>query len=940
MTLAQLILAMSMGVWAIDEKAAVAHVEAFSRELQNSISPQSVKGPLKMGSPLSFMQAAGTANSAPVKGDGYLRVGSVAIVDIWGVLMKAPSDVIDEDGNRIGTSYQEIRQWTQSAMADEQVKTVLMRFDSPGGAAIPVETPAAEIFAMASAAVDAANPTGKPIIAIADSGLMASAAYYMASQASAIYSTPGALTGSIGTRMDMWNITGLLDRWGIKVETIKSTASKDTGSPYRPMSEQDRAILQKEVASFDAQFVSAVMRGRGVDQQTVNSWQKQRVFMGQEAMNAGLIDGVVNSLEQLVGMLNGPAASRLVRGKRMAVMARAEGTGPRAEVEVASQKLGPESVPLTAGIPAEGHVAKLMLGIAGVAAGLALLDPLSAGGGSGGGAAGGSGTAAASGVGSGGAGQPSNAGGAGAVDLERTKAETRKQELERVNAIMAAALPFAGNEAIQKTRDEAISKGWTVDQFNAAAMKSLAPATLGPGPEQVGNSPTPVGVRVLVEEIEMYGAGVTAALQMKWCSSGVAALQAAASGTGTAEEQRRGVALAKHWGAKSAGVEESFETPSQVLANLTKQAQMVSAGSVMNIQHVAMKLLSISQGVSLEQVMARFNNPYDLFTASIQMGLRHRLIGAQPASAAIGLASTDLQGIVANLANKELMASFAMAPTWWEQVVNVGPPVNDFKPVTMYGISELGKFVKLTEFEPISESRPIERKEQIAVSKFGRAFSWSFEAFVNNDIYSALMTPQNVGRMAAFIPQDLVLDLLSQNSRNGPAMQTDNVNLFNSAHGNLGSATALSYAAVRAARLAGRKQLSRAQDPKDREELGIELSTLLVHTDLSDLANSLNTQEFIPGTDASPTNLSQRNDLRGRLRVINSGKLGSSTEWYMFTPVGPLSALEVRFLFGQRTPTIQLSPQSDMSAMRYDAMVPGVGAAARSWEGAYRNPGA
>jgi protease-4 len=176
---------------------------------------------------------------------------------------------------------------------------VLLRVDSPGGAAMPIESISERFFTASRDPV-----RGKPVAAIVEDGGCFSAAYYLASQASAgVYLTAGAAVGSIGTILMTYDISGLLDRWGVKVNTIKSTASKDVGSPFRAMSDADRALLQDQVDRYDAMFVAAVARGRNVPESRVREWQKLRLVEGQRAVAAGMADGVRSSVYPVLAEL-------------------------------------------------------------------------------------------------------------------------------------------------------------------------------------------------------------------------------------------------------------------------------------------------------------------------------------------------------------------------------------------------------------------------------------------------------------------------------------------------------------------------------------------------------------------------------------------------------------------------------------------------------------
>lgn len=864
------ILAMiSGGVWAICERYVAEQAGAMVLGMPESPSSSAGFPPLAVN--------AATGGGTGGGGSGLLsRYGSVGVIGIRGVLGK---------GEFADTTYQGIRVAMAEAQADPDIKSILLRFDSPGGEAVPVETAAAEIFAAREtmSAAGGVAASGKPIVALAD-GLMASAAYYLASQANVIYATPGAIVGSIGTRMDVLNLSGLLDRFGVKIETIKSTAAKDVGSFSRPMSEQDRAMLQAEIMQFDGQFVAAIMRGRGVPREKVSQWQAVRVYVGSQAQREGVVDGMVNSAEQLVRLMD--AALPKVLGKTAKAELGGASVGSREPLAI---------LPHSAGSPAEGNMGKAMLGIAGIAAGMTgiLLDPRagSAGGGDGGGGGGGSVLAA---------------------ERATIEANARKIELDRVNAIHAAAIPFASNERVMKVRDEAVTKGWTVEQFNAAAIKHLAPAPLGRGPDETAEGhTTPVGrVGVGAEQHEKLGGAMALGIVTRYQPQIIQAVNPNA-------DRGRAFKVAAALG---------FDSPDAAhKAIVSAQADGV-AGYSMSM--IAARCVATKLGCTVEQVWSKTGgDPLRLFGAAIETGRGGGILASGG-----GISSGDYPELFRNVANKSMIAAFELKPTIWQEICDVGV-ANDFKLAYMVGRSELGKFVKTPEGAPIMETKMAERRETIAVDKFTSGFALTFEAFVNDDVNAFLNLPVQLAETSAYVPQDLLWEQLKLNSYGGPTMQTDNTALFHANHKNLGTPAALSHDSVRAMRTAARDQRSRGSNP---QELAVDLTVLLVPTGLSAVAEDIAMQDYVPGTAGAQN---QKNTLKGVVKPVWSADLGVSTRYWMFTSPGRNSSFEVRFLRGQRTPTVAMSHQSDLTAMRYDAMLPGVGVAARSWEGAASNAG-
>ncbi|BCR05419.1 multidrug transporter [Desulfuromonas versatilis] len=167
---------------------------------------------------------------------------------------------------------------------DSSVKAIVLRIDSPGGGVGPSQ----EIYEE----VRKANEI-KPVVASMGS-VAASGGYYVAAPARSILANPGTITGSIGVIMEFTNFQELLEKIGLKSQVVKSGEHKDIGSPVRPMSEADRAILQSLIDDVHAQFVSAVAEGRQMTTEEVAPLADGRIFTGRQALEQGLVDELGN----------------------------------------------------------------------------------------------------------------------------------------------------------------------------------------------------------------------------------------------------------------------------------------------------------------------------------------------------------------------------------------------------------------------------------------------------------------------------------------------------------------------------------------------------------------------------------------------------------------------------------------------------------------------
>lgn len=167
---------------------------------------------------------------------------------------------------------------------NKKIKGLLLRIDSPGGAVGPSQ----EIYQ----AVKRIKKDKKVVVSMGT--VAASGGYYIAVAADKIVANPGTITGSIGVLMDYTNVERLLDFLKLHVELITAGKMKDVGSPLKPLSEEDRQFLEGLLENMHQQFKRAVQEGRGFDEAKINEIADGRVFTGEQALEAGLVDQLGN----------------------------------------------------------------------------------------------------------------------------------------------------------------------------------------------------------------------------------------------------------------------------------------------------------------------------------------------------------------------------------------------------------------------------------------------------------------------------------------------------------------------------------------------------------------------------------------------------------------------------------------------------------------------
>ncbi len=236
-----------------------------------------------------FLIAIMITSSRMTEPADFFSTQKVAIVPIDGEIFEA-RDTIDA-----------LHRYADSAT----VRAIVMRINSPGGAIAPSQEIYEEIRKVR-------GKSGKPIVASLDN-VAASGGFYIAAACDQIVANPGSITGSIGVILQWMEIKDLVTWAKMKPETITSGTMKDTGSPYRDMTETERAYLQRVTTQLHSQFVRAIVAGRKgkMTEQEVARVADGRILTGEEALALKLVDRLGN-LDDAVML-----AARLagVRGK-------------------------------------------------------------------------------------------------------------------------------------------------------------------------------------------------------------------------------------------------------------------------------------------------------------------------------------------------------------------------------------------------------------------------------------------------------------------------------------------------------------------------------------------------------------------------------------------------------------------------------------------------
>ena len=173
---------------------------------------------------------------------------------------------------------------------DPNVKSIVLRIDSPGGSVGASQEIYKEVMRTNEV---------KPVIASMGS-MGASGGYYAALGAENIIANPGTMTGSIGVIVKFPNLEGFFEKIGYRSEVIKSGPLKDVGASNRPMSEEERKLMQDLIDNVYGQFVRDIAAARGMEEDIIQELADGRIYTGEQALEVGLIDSLGNFTDAII----------------------------------------------------------------------------------------------------------------------------------------------------------------------------------------------------------------------------------------------------------------------------------------------------------------------------------------------------------------------------------------------------------------------------------------------------------------------------------------------------------------------------------------------------------------------------------------------------------------------------------------------------------------
>lgn len=215
-----------------------------------------------------------------------IELGNTAIIRVEGTIVRYPEDIAMSE---CGCSMEALGEAIDAAEADSNITRIVFDFRTPGGTVTGVPEMARKIL----------NCTKETIAWTASE--CCSAGIWLASQCQKFFAAPSASVGSVGVYTLCLDLSRSLEQEGAKINAISAGKYKLLGAYWKPLSDEERDIIQKQVDATYAEFLAAMdSRGRVVDEK---NYGNGLVFSGEEAAAIGMIDGCYDDLWEMLDHL-------------------------------------------------------------------------------------------------------------------------------------------------------------------------------------------------------------------------------------------------------------------------------------------------------------------------------------------------------------------------------------------------------------------------------------------------------------------------------------------------------------------------------------------------------------------------------------------------------------------------------------------------------------
>jgi protease-4 len=228
-----------------------------------------------VGHAVSLIEPPDTATAS----EKFAKQQSIALVYVDGDMVDGRSESIPFLGMQLAGSYT-LAETMKKVRESGLVRAVVLRLETPGGSSMAADVIWREVQLTAKV---------KPVI-VSMGSVAASGGYYIAAPATRIFANPLSVTGSIGVFYGKADVSGLLRKIGVNVETYKTAPRADAESLFRPFSADERAELERKVGQFYDTFLSRVSEGRKMSKTNIDEVGRGRVWTGEQAKAHGLVD--------------------------------------------------------------------------------------------------------------------------------------------------------------------------------------------------------------------------------------------------------------------------------------------------------------------------------------------------------------------------------------------------------------------------------------------------------------------------------------------------------------------------------------------------------------------------------------------------------------------------------------------------------------------------
>lgn len=253
---------------------------------------------------INLIPPPGPLEEQVVSGTGKAKV---LILEVSGLISSHDAEGLLQRPNLVA----HIKEVLTIAGKDPEIRAVVVRVNSPGGTVTASDMIYHELRAFK-------EKRKIPVVAsIMDIGT--SGGYYVASAANHIVAHPSSVTGSVGVIMLRVNASGLLEKIGVEATAVASGPMKDMGSPFRPMTEEERSVFQGVIDGFYDQFLNVVDSGRpNLSAEQVRNLADGRIYSGGQAKAVGLVDevGYLEDAIELAKQKAGLTEARVVMYQR------------------------------------------------------------------------------------------------------------------------------------------------------------------------------------------------------------------------------------------------------------------------------------------------------------------------------------------------------------------------------------------------------------------------------------------------------------------------------------------------------------------------------------------------------------------------------------------------------------------------------------------------